>query len=232
MAAPGIQRIASHDFQSLINVGSRDEFAEVADAFHTIYVYSFKEGEAARSENVFFDADDVVLRLSNQNFMHIRRGDKVPGYLRPFDDTVEQWLVIPVFIQTRLLATLNLGYPAEVVRFDEDLRQAGQMAAQMAVALANSGLVRELDQLNEGSLTALARTVDAKSPWTAGHSERVSDMSHQLALILERPYRPGWKYNEVVKFIRENSGSHFDPQVVKAFEYLAGNGGLTLGSKD
>ncbi len=188
----------------------------------------------------------------------------------------------------------------------------------MAVALANSNLVRELDQLNEGALTALARTVDAKSPWTAGHSERVSLMAQQLAsvlklkkhrldigkvgisssildkpgnltaeeyavikehpamgarilepirvyrevvpvvlqhherfdgkgyphglagddivyearimavadvydaLISDRPYRGGWHRKDVHAFILDNSGAHFDPEVVEAFASLTG----------
>jgi putative nucleotidyltransferase with HDIG domain len=44
------------------------------------------------------------------------------------------------------------------------------------------GVNRRLDQLSRGALTALARAIDAKSKWTAGHSERVT----QLALKLGR----------------------------------------------
>lgn len=61
-----------------------------------------------------------------------------------------------------------------------DLEQAGHLARQLAVALANAGLLRELKELNMGTLNALARTVDAKSSWTAGHSERVTQLSFQL----------------------------------------------------
>ncbi len=56
----------------------------------------------------------------------------------------------------------------------------------MAVALSNARLVEELDQFNWGALAALAQTVDAKSPWTAGHSERVTRLSlaigHKMAV--------------------------------------------------
>jgi HD-GYP domain-containing protein (c-di-GMP phosphodiesterase class II) len=37
------------------------------------------------------------------------------------------------------------------------------------------------------------------------------------ALLTDRPYRPAWHYDEVVKFIRNQTGLHFDPQAVKAF---------------
>ena len=66
-------------------------------------------------------------------------------------------------------------------RPDEDLRLARQLADQMGVALANASLVATLDRLNVGTLMALARTVDAKSPWTAGHSQRVTDIASAIA---------------------------------------------------
>ena len=39
---------------------------------------------------------------------------------------------------------------------------------------AQRALQQQLDQLNWETLTAFARTIDAVSPWTAGHSERVT----------------------------------------------------------
>jgi putative nucleotidyltransferase with HDIG domain len=45
-----------------------------------------------------------------------------------------------------------------------------------------------LAKLNWGALTALARTVDAKSPWTSGHSERVTELALKIgrAMGLEK----------------------------------------------
>ncbi len=43
---------------------------------------------------------------------------------------------------------------------------------------------RQLNNLNWGALSALARTIDAKSTWTAGHSERVT----HLAMIIGEAY--------------------------------------------
>jgi putative nucleotidyltransferase with HDIG domain len=54
----------------------------------------------------------------------------------------------------------------------------------MAVALSNANLINELHQLNLGTLTALARAIDAKSPWTAGHSERVTKLALKIAQVL------------------------------------------------
>jgi PAS domain S-box-containing protein/putative nucleotidyltransferase with HDIG domain len=40
------------------------------------------------------------------------------------------------------------------------------------------------------------------------------------ALSSERPYRKGWPQNRVLEFIQEQSGKHFDPQVVEVFMRL------------
>ncbi|HSL30374.1 MAG TPA: HD domain-containing phosphohydrolase [Anaerolineales bacterium] len=37
------------------------------------------------------------------------------------------------------------------------------------------------------------------------------------ALISDRPYRPAWSPDQALTYIREQSGRHFDPQVVEAF---------------
>lgn len=37
------------------------------------------------------------------------------------------------------------------------------------------------------------------------------------ALHSDRPYRPGWPVEKIREYIREQSGQHFDPQVVEAF---------------
>jgi putative nucleotidyltransferase with HDIG domain len=44
--------------------------------------------------------------------------------------------------------------------------------------------VEELELLNWGTLEALARTVDAKSRWTAGHSERVAELALKIARVM------------------------------------------------
>ena len=37
------------------------------------------------------------------------------------------------------------------------------------------------------------------------------------ALRSDRPYRPGWPEAQVLRYIQDHSGTHFDPQVVEAF---------------
>ena len=47
--------------------------------------------------------------------------------------------------------------------------------------------IEALEQLDLGTLTALARAIDAKSEWTAGHSERVTNLALCMARDLALP---------------------------------------------
>lgn len=42
------------------------------------------------------------------------------------------------------------------------------------------------------------------------------------AVTSDRPYRPAWSKDQALTYIREQSGKHFDPQVVEAFLKLIG----------
>jgi len=64
------------------------------------------------------------------------------------------------------------------------IMHAEQIANQVAVALAKARLVFELEQFNRGTLTALARAIDMKSRWTAGHSERVMKIAHKIGTAM------------------------------------------------
>ncbi|MEM5775905.1 MAG: HD domain-containing phosphohydrolase, partial [Anaerolineaceae bacterium] len=37
------------------------------------------------------------------------------------------------------------------------------------------------------------------------------------ALTSDRPYRPAWNPDKAIEYIKQQSGSHFDPLAVKAF---------------
>jgi putative nucleotidyltransferase with HDIG domain len=108
-----------------------------------------------------------------------------PNYLAPLArQGIRSFLVLPVILKKGISGIITLGYLNPPVHTQEDLSQARQLANQMAVALTNINLINELDQLTWGTLTALARTIDAKSPWTAGHSERVTKLALKIGQFL------------------------------------------------
>lgn len=146
------------------------------------------------------DQTDVELlpvefhRLNNNpEFLIIKHGPSQPEYLSTVaSDGIDSYLVLPISLDSNLAAIIAMAYrnPAAL---NQDRPRARQMANQVAVALSNSKLVDKLDQLNWGTLRALARTVDAKSSWTAGHSGRVTRLALELADALN--FDPGEREN-------------------------------------
>ena len=67
------------------------------------------------------------------------------------------------------------------------------LAAQAAVAIENTRLVREIESLFEGFVRAAVVTIEQRDPATSGHSLRVADYTVALAQALEAnppaPYR-------------------------------------------
>ncbi|OYV96977.1 MAG: hypothetical protein B7Z62_07215 [Deltaproteobacteria bacterium 37-65-8] len=211
--------------------------------------------------------------------------------------------------------------------FEDLARSFNTMADQLGREFRTQArLIEELAQNDIGTLAALARTVDTNSHWTAGHSERVTDLAMDIgrklglppyeidrlhrggllhdigkigvppsildkpgklteeefavvkrhpskgaeildpipnlqniipivsqhherfdgkgypnglsgesislharilavadvvdALVSDRPYRPGWSREKVLAYTLENSGTQFDPKVVEAFHRI------------
>jgi putative nucleotidyltransferase with HDIG domain len=68
-----------------------------------------------------------------------------------------------------------------------DMERLRQLADQLALALSHHLVLERLSALNWGTLQALARTIDANSPWTAGHSERVTRVGMAIGRQLGLP---------------------------------------------
>jgi len=82
-----------------------------------------------------------------------------------------------------VLQLLNALDPAtgEVVAFSEELQPLMEaLASQAAVALDNALLIKAQENLLDSFITLMARAVDAKSPYTGGHCERVPELTEML----------------------------------------------------
>jgi HD-GYP domain-containing protein (c-di-GMP phosphodiesterase class II) len=136
-------------------------------------------------QSIRIEAHDLTMLRINPKYMFMDISHKIPLYLQNLAKSGSRYfLVLPVFLQEKLSAIIAFGQSEPMTPSEEDLNLARQMADQVAVALANSNLIEELNRLNWGTLKALARTVDAKSSWTAGHSERVADIALKIGKSL------------------------------------------------
>ncbi len=85
---------------------------------------------------------------------------------------------------TRRIASKEFSTRVHISSGDEFEELAGSfndMARQVGA------LFDELEDLSWSTITTLARTIDAKSHWTAGHSERVSQMAVLIARTIGLP---------------------------------------------
>lgn len=91
-----------------------------------------------------------------------------------------------VELGTRGAGFVALGFPhGRPPASQDEVRRIGTLVDQVALGLSSVQLVEELDNMSWGAITALARAIDAKSPWTAGHSERVTNYALEMAGHLE-----------------------------------------------
>ena len=93
-----------------------------------------------------------------------------------------QRFVLSLMHDAELLGVITLDVSHDMVNRSDDIASAQRMADRVALGLANVLLLERLDDLTLGTIKAFARAIDANSPWTAGHSERVT----QLAVALGR----------------------------------------------
>jgi response regulator RpfG family c-di-GMP phosphodiesterase/HAMP domain-containing protein len=150
------------------------------------YVGSAKQDRVRIIDDIEVMPEEAEKLTINREILVRNAGEDLPSYLVPFArGGITTFVVLPLFIKQKLAGIITLGALDSDAPDQEDLHHARQLADQVAVALSNAQLIEELDLLNWGTLTALARTVDAKSPWTAGHSERVTEQALKIGKAMK-----------------------------------------------
>ncbi len=152
------------------------------------WTLSTLEEDGGRRQEVDLCLLDVERReLAADPDLHlVEPGTGARSYLRigELRDGMRSHHLLPILRGGQVEGLIILGF-RDNIAIDEGRRlRARQLADRVAVALTNAHLVLELNQLHVGTLTALARAIDAKSPWTAGHSERVTEHAQALGAWL------------------------------------------------
>jgi len=144
------------------------------------------KGKERTVEAIVIEPDELQILKDHPEYLFVELDGATPNYLAAMVRTgVKTFWVLPIILKQRPSGFITLGWsPQSTVPSREDLSRGRQLADQMGVALSNASLLRELNELNWGTLEALARAIDAKSPWTAGHSERVTTLGLKIGQLL------------------------------------------------
>ncbi|MBI5234168.1 MAG: HD domain-containing protein [Deltaproteobacteria bacterium] len=84
-------------------------------------------------------------------------------------------LRMPISIKNDVVAILTVGAKKRGAFTQDTIATLDSLASQVGIALENSRLVSNLQALFINTIKALSNAIDAKSPWTKGHSERVTN---------------------------------------------------------
>ncbi|HEU5141495.1 MAG TPA: HD-GYP domain-containing protein [Bacillales bacterium] len=91
-------------------------------------------------------------------------------------------LTIPLLVKGGAIGALQLLNKKGGRLFDEDdLELALSLAQQSALALHNSQMYDELSRMAMSTIRTLTKAVDARDPYTSGHSERVARYTRWIA---------------------------------------------------
>ncbi len=155
------------------------------DYISRAYFGYYYQRDTLLEKSVEFSAYDLETLHANPEYLIIGQDKNRPSFVSTIvGHGIKSFLILPIFLNEKLKAVITIGRSHSEDYDTEDITQARQAADHVAVALSNAILIEELDHLNLGTLKALARTVDAKSSWTAGHSERVTKVALEIGTVL------------------------------------------------
>lgn len=89
-------------------------------------------------------------------------------------------LRVPVVIKGNVFAVLGAMSSQRAGFSSEDRDILEKLASQIGIALENARLLTDLEELFIGTVKVLAGTIEAKSSWTRGHSDRVTEFSVEI----------------------------------------------------
>lgn len=95
--------------------------------------------------------------------------------------TTRSIMAVPLFIKKKIIGVaevLNKKGDRRFTPADQEMFVA--LGSQIAVAIENASLYRALDQLFMASIRSIVEAIDAKDPYTKGHSVRVVEYSMMI----------------------------------------------------
>lgn len=197
-------RVLSEIDKRILSTLDRDEIMDGA-------LKQIRRVAPADAAGLFLIEDDSsALRFSHGWFMDLKIGDRVPldqcsGYktvttgrtlvrnnlaeeAEPtgldramLDRGILSDIFVPIVSKGKVHGLLHVGC-CRVAGFSlDEVATVENLANQLGIALENARLLSDIEEMFINVVTAFAAAIDAKSPWTKGHSERVTGYALQIA---------------------------------------------------
>lgn len=183
-----IDEVIAHYCHSNVHEWIGISLAEVDTDFRFRTFYNkYRSGAIGKTKRfeVELSGDECTVLRGAEDGLHVRAAHGFTALLAPLaaEGAIEFYLQ-PIHAQNILMGVLILGYRQVPKQIQEELVRSRQIANEIAIALDNIRLIDELHWLNRGTIEVLANAVDAKSPWTAGHSQRVTRLALEIGKVM------------------------------------------------
>jgi putative nucleotidyltransferase with HDIG domain len=96
-------------------------------------------------------------------------------------------LDLPLRIGDKTIGVFELVREAKAALGDDEKQLLETMASQAAIAIENARLFEDTQRVYYETLKSLASALEARDDYTRGHSERVAELSRNIALNLGLP---------------------------------------------
>jgi putative nucleotidyltransferase with HDIG domain len=144
----------------------------------------------AQTAAIRVPATDWMSLQSNVDSIAVNGRDRVPEYLSPMSQAgMRSFLILPIRVDNSLQAALICANRSTESPAMEGFQELRQVADQLTVAFSHARLIQALEEMQLGTLKALARAIDAKSEWTAGHSERVTHLALEIGRAMNLSHK-------------------------------------------
>jgi hypothetical protein len=136
------------------------------------------------------------LNSAADNYIIINDSRDNPSY-EQFSALPYRFLMVGVRHQAELYGWIGLvSFNFEEIFRQGELRMLKSLAEQLAIVIANTDLYNNLEQFTETMVRSLVHAIEAKDPYTRGHSERV----HHFTMLMAKQLRLKDDYYESLKW--------------------------------
>ncbi|MCX8059083.1 MAG: HD domain-containing protein [Spirochaetes bacterium] len=95
---------------------------------------------------------------------------------------IKDSIIFPIFFHKDLIGIINLNDTplVGIMKDEEIISLMNSFANQTAIVILNNNLINKLKTIYKSTIKTLVNAIDAKDPYTAGHSERVTYYSIEI----------------------------------------------------